>query len=113
MNKINCAEKIEKILVSLEADTDFFIVERGCLDSWNEDGVCFMIYLIEEDYRDYDSLIEDVIDGITNAVGPEVVVLHDEDIYPDCGYVLRITRKRSGLAFEFEFHRVENGEPVI
>lgn len=115
INKMNCIETINKILAILETSPEFFLVERECQESWNEDGVCFMIYLMEEAYRDYDALISDVIDEIVKRLGSEVTVLYDgyDCVYPQLGYALKIHQKNGGLAFEFEFHRVENGRPVI
>lgn len=115
LNKINCAEKIEKIVDLLETDYDYetILVERECQDSWSENGAIFMVYLIEADYRDYDAIKRDIVDDIVDQLGSEITVLHGmKDKYPNSGYVLNIHEKSGGLAVEFEFHRVENGRPV-
>ena len=46
---VNCAEELNRVLPLLETSPDLFFVERECVDSWDENGGIFMIYLTEED----------------------------------------------------------------
>lgn len=113
MDKINCAEKLREVLPSLESNTDLFFIERECLDSWDENGGIFLVYLEEADYRDYDLLKEDIIQELKEALGPQVTVLYGLNCkYPESGYVLNIHHKGGGLCMEIEFYRVENGKAI-
>lgn len=113
MNKIHCADKLKEILPSFEDSTDLFFIERECLDSWDENGGCFLVYLVEEDYRDYDAIKEDIIAELVEALGPEITVLYGmNNKYPDNGYVLNIHRKTGGLCLEIELYRLKNGKTI-
>ncbi len=112
MNKIDCAKETHRILDLLEDDFfDDIIIERECLDSWDENHSVFMITLMEEDYRDYDALMDDIFNKIKKELNQGVVLLYNDN-YPQNGYALRVYPKFSGLAFEFELHKVENGKPI-
>lgn len=110
--KINCAEELNKLLSSLENKSEFLYVQKECVDSWNENSGIFMIYLMEDDYRDYDALWRDINDEIRDALKPDVIVYGTKNKLPESGLVLNIHAKSSGLVCEFEFYRVENGKPI-
>lgn len=78
-----------------------------------ENGACFLVSLMEEDYRDYDAIKEDIIAELVEALGPEVHVLYGMNKNCiDNGYVLNINRKTGGVCLEIELYRVENGKTI-
>lgn len=116
MNKIDCAKETNRILDLIENhfNEDIFpilSVQPECTDAWDADHSVFQVNLMEEDYRDYDLLKRDIVDFIATELKNQVIVLYNGN-YPQSGYCLRIHEKSSGLWFECELHRVENGKPV-
>ena len=109
-NKINCAEQAKKAISSLSERQDLYITEMECKDDWNEDYACFIVHLMEEEYRDYSSLREDVIEKVKNIIEDDsgtVTVLHGlkSGIRTGSGYILHVHHLGCGFTLEFELYK--------
>lgn len=108
MNKMNCAEQVKKIFPLLQKQPDLYHAELECEDNWDEDYACFLVYLMEEEFRDYDAVEKEVIRKITSNTEQKVTLLFGLNCkYPNSGYVLQVHRLGGGLTLEFELYRMK------
>lgn len=108
--EMNCKEKVEEIIAKLD-NSEYWDVEGECQDEWNKDYAVFLVYIMEEEYRDYDAIEDEIFDCIKNIVGKKVTIIHgrDKTPAPTSGYILHIWGKM-GISYEIELYKAKKSK---
>lgn len=104
---MNCATQMLKAFKELVADAgEFYDVQTECQDDWSADYAIIIFYLIEEEYRDYEAIEEDIIERVAKSIG-DVQVVRGKQPKPKKGYVLQVHSMHFGLSFELELYSLK------
>lgn len=101
---MNCANILRELANSIS--TEHADIQEQCLDYWGDNYGSVVVYLVEEEYRDYDELWQDIFDklkSLTPGVPWCEAMAKDK---PDTEYRIEYSKKNSGLCVELFLYNV-------
>ncbi len=81
-------------------------IEAECEDAWTKDNAIVYVSLLEEDYRDYEAVFDDILKLFTHTFPRAQVRRSRKAEDPKRGTVIRVYQKSGGLSYEIEVYDV-------